>query len=118
MPGKLTTHVLDTSHGRPAAGMTIELYRFEREGWSMIKTVQTNADGRTDEALLDGAQMIVGVYELVFRVGDFFARQGGDTTRPRFLDAVPIRFGISDANANYHIPLLTSRYSYSTYRGS
>ena len=118
MPGKLTTHVLDTSHGRPAAGMTVELYRFEREGWSMIKTVTTNNDGRTDEALLDGAQMVAGVYELVFRVGDFFARQGGDTVRPRFLDAVPIRFGISDANANYHIPLLTSRFSYSTYRGS
>jgi 5-hydroxyisourate hydrolase len=118
MPGKLTTHVLDTSHGRPAAGMTVELYRFEREGWSMVKTVQTNADGRTDEPMLDGAQMITGVYEIVFRVGDFFAKQGGDTVRPRFLDAVPIRFGISDPNANYHVPLLTSRYSYSTYRGS
>jgi 5-hydroxyisourate hydrolase len=118
MPGKLTTHVLDTSHGRPAAGMTIELYRFEREGWSVIKTVTTNSDGRTDEPMLDGAQMIVGVYEMVFRVGDFFARQGGDTVRPRFLDAVPIRFGISDPNANYHVPLLTSRYAYTTYRGS
>jgi 5-hydroxyisourate hydrolase len=118
MPGKLTTHVLDTSHGRPAVGMTVELYRFEREGWSMVKTVTTNNDGRTDEPMLDGAQMIVGVYEMVFRVGDFFSRQGGDTVRPRFLDAVPIRFGISDTNANYHIPLLTSRFSYSTYRGS
>ena len=118
MPGKLTTHVLDTTHGRPAAGMWIELYRYEREGWALLKSVQTNADGRTDEPLLLEGEMIAGVYELVFRVGEFFARTSGDTARPRFLDAVPVRFGISDENSNYHVPLLTSRWAYSTYRGS
>ena len=90
MPGKLTTHVLDTSHGRPAVGMTIELYRFEREGWSMIKTVTTNNDGRTDEAMLDGAQMVAGVYEMVFRVGDFFANREATPFARVFL--TPYRF--------------------------
>jgi 5-hydroxyisourate hydrolase len=112
--------VLDTSHGRPATGMTIELYRFERgeDQWVTIKTVKTNDEGRTDEPLLQGDQFVAGTYELVFRVGDYFAQSTGESPRLRFLDAVPVRCGISDPNQDYHIPLLTSRYSYSTYRGS
>ena len=116
--GKLTTHVLDTAHGKPAAGMTIELCKIERLGTATLKTVVTNKDGRTDEPLLAGDDLLVGVYELVFHVGEYFAHQGGDTVRPRFLDKVPIRFGIADHDAHYHVPLLTSRFAYSTYRGS
>ncbi len=118
MPGKLTTHVLDTAHGRPAAGMKIELCKIEREGTATLASVVTNADGRTDGPLLEGDDLLVGVYELVFHVGEYFAHQGGDTVRPRFLDKVPVRFGIADHNANYHVPLLVSRFAYSTYRGS
>ena len=116
--GKLTTHVLDTAHGKPAAGMTIELCKIERLGTATLKTVVTNKDGRTDEPLLEGDDLLVGVYELVFHVGEYFAHQGGDTVRPRFLDKVPIRFGIADHDAHYHVPLLCSRFAYSTYRGS
>ena len=110
MPGKLTTHVLDTTHGKPASGMTIELCKIERAGTATLKTVVTNADGRTDEPLL--ALLEQGEYELRFAVGDYF---GGDE---RFLDGVPVRFGIADHDAHYHVPLLTSRFAYSTYRGS
>jgi 5-hydroxyisourate hydrolase len=116
--GKLTTHVLDTAHGRPAAGMTIELCKIERAGTAALKTVVTNNDGRTDEPLLVGDDLLVGTYELVFHVGAYFAGQGGDTVRPRFLDKVPVRFGIADRDAHYHVPLLCSRFAYSTYRGS
>jgi 5-hydroxyisourate hydrolase len=116
--GKLTTHVLDTAHGAPAAGMRIELCKIERAGTATLKTVVTNEDGRTDEPLLAGDDLLVGMYELVFHVGDYFAHQGGDTVRPRFLDKVPIRFGIADHDAHYHVPLLCSRFAYSTYRGS
>jgi 5-hydroxyisourate hydrolase len=116
--GKLTTHVLDTAHGRPAAGMTIELCRVERAGTVTLKTVLTNNDGRTDEPLLAGDELLVGTYELVFHVGDYFAQQGGDTVRPRFLDKVPVRFNIAERAAHYHVPLLCSRFAYSTYRGS
>jgi 5-hydroxyisourate hydrolase len=118
MPGRLTTHVLDTAHGKPAAGMKIDLCKIERAGTATLKTVATNAEGRTDEPLLEGDDLLVGVYELVFHVGEYFAHLGGDTVRPRFLDLVPVRFGISDHNSTYHIPLLVSRFSYSTYRGS
>ena len=115
---RLTTHVLDTTHGRPAAGMKIELLKHEREGTAVIKTVTTNADGRTDEPLLEGESFTTGLYELVFYVGDFFAHMAGDSVRPRFLDQVPIRFGVGIPDVNFHIPLLCSRWSYSTYRGS
>jgi 5-hydroxyisourate hydrolase len=118
MPGRLTTHVLDTAHGTPAAGMKIELCKIERAGTATLKAVVTNADGRTDEPLLEGDDLLVGMYELVFHVGDYFAHQGGDSVRPRFLDKVPVRFGVADHNAHYHVPLLTSRFGYSTYRGS
>jgi 5-hydroxyisourate hydrolase len=109
MKGKLTTHILDTARGRPAAGVEIVV---SRDG-VVLKTTRTNADGRTDEPLLEGAAFTCGTYELLFRIGDYFA---GD--EPRFLDAVPIRFGIADADAHYHVPLLASPWSYSTYRGS
>jgi len=118
MSGKLTTHVLDTSHGKPAAGMKIDLGKHEREGMAILKTVVTNQDGRTDAPLLEGEDLLVGSYELIFHVGEYFAHYGGDVERPRFLDLVPVRFGISNHNASYHVPLLCSKYGYSSYRGS
>ena len=105
----LTTHVLDTMRGQPAAGVTIELWSLDRS--KMLKSVQTNADGRTDTPLLSGDEMAAGNYELIFFVGDYFGER-------RFLDRVPVRFVISDAAAKYHVPLLVSPWSYSTYRGS
>jgi 5-hydroxyisourate hydrolase len=113
MPAKLSTHVLDLTTGRPAAGMTIELWRLTPE-LTRVKTVVTNADGRTDAPLLSADEMMVGRYELVFFVGEYF---GGKDTVP-FLDQVPIRFGLGDAGAGYHVPLLVTPWAYSTYRGS
>jgi 5-hydroxyisourate hydrolase len=103
----LTTHVLDTKNGRPAAGMKIELYSLGK----VLKTVTTNVDGRTDGPLLNEEEFATGDYELVFHVGDYF----GDRS---FLDRVPVRFTISDENAKYHVPLLVTPSAYSTYRGS
>ncbi|MGB3682200.1 MAG: hydroxyisourate hydrolase [Rubrobacteraceae bacterium] len=114
MSGFLTTHVLDTAHGKPAAGMEIELARFEAGERHSIKTVRTNDDGRTDEPLLTEAEFEVGEYEIVFSVGEYFGEDGD----PPFLDQVPIRFGISNPDSHYHVPLLASPWSYSTYRGS
>jgi 5-hydroxyisourate hydrolase len=105
----LTTHVLDTMRGCPAAGMKIELWSLDRS--KLLKTVVTNSDGRTETPLLAGDEMIAGNYELVFHVGDYFGER-------RFLDRVPVRFVISDAGAKYHVPLLVSPWAYSTYRGS
>ncbi len=105
----LTTHVLDTAKGIPAAGMTIEVWSVEPS--RLLKKVTTNFDGRVDEPLLSGAEVKTGTYELIFAVGDYFKER-------RFLDRVPIRFIISDANAKYHVPLLVSPWAYSTYRGS
>lgn len=110
MSGKLSTHVLDTAAGRPAAGMRVVL-RDAATG-EILRDVSTNADGRTDEPLLAGDTMRAGRFELIFSVGDYFQTQDG------FLDDVPVRFGISDAAANYHVPLLCTPWSYSTYRGS
>ena len=112
MPGRLTTHVLDTAHGRPAAGVVIEL----RAGDATLKTVRTNADGRTDEPLLAGDALEAREYELVFHVGDYFAADSAGALR--FLDRVPVRFSIADPGAHYHVPHLVSPWSYSTYRGS
>ncbi|HEX3358789.1 MAG TPA: hydroxyisourate hydrolase [Tepidisphaeraceae bacterium] len=114
---KLSTHVLDTAHGRPAGGMKIDFFKVEQAGNVLIKTVTTNKDGRTDQPLLEG-NLTAGTYELLFHVGDFFRQSGDQITQPPFLDVVPIRFGIADTNANYHVPLLVSPWSYSTYRGS
>ncbi len=116
MSGFLTTHVLDTAHGRPAAGMEVELARFEYGERHVLKTVKTNEDGRTDEPLMAEVEFEVGEYEIVFSAGAYFA--GSDTSDPPFLDRVPIRFGISDPEAHYHVPLLASPWAYSTYRGS
>ena len=107
----LTTHVLDTMRGRPAAGMQIELWAIAGDAPKLLKTIRTNADGRADAPLLEGDAMIAGNYELVFFVGDYFGEK-------KFLDRVPVRFVISDASAKYHVPLLVSPWRYSTYRGS
>ena len=114
----LTTHVLDTARGRPAAGMALELARLDENGdRQVLKTVRTNADGRTDEPLLAGEELTRGVYEIIFHVGEYFAGHEG-VPDPPFLDSVPLRFGIADLSAHYHVPLLASPWSYSTYRGS
>ena len=103
----LTTHVLDTARGIPASGMKIELWLSGK----LLKTVTTNADGRTDPPLLSGPEFSTGAYELVFHVGDYFGER-------RFLDRVPVHFTIDDAKVKYHVPLLVSPWAYSTYRGS
>ena len=105
----LTTHVLDTARGVPAQGMTVELWSVDQS--KRLKTVQTNGDGRIDSPLLAGNEMAAGTYELVFLVGDYFNEK-------RFLDRIPVRFTISDPGAKYHVPLLVSPWSYTTYRGS
>ena len=119
--GHLTTHVLDTANGCPAGGMTIELYRDDSVSGgtrALVKRVITNDDGRSDAPLLNGDLMKIGRYELVFFAGDYFAARGAHQTEPRFLDRVPLAFGISDTGGHYHVPLLVSPWSYSTYRGS
>lgn len=113
MAGYLTTHVLDTARGCPAAGIAITLYRIVGAGRSRIAEAVTNADGRTDAPILPAAQFAPGIYELVFHAGAYLG--GGETA---FLGEIPIRFGISDGQAHYHVPLLLSPYGYSTYRGS
>ena len=116
--GRLTTHVLDTRNGEPGAGMTIEFSVLEAGRWRPIKTVSSNADGRTDEPLLAGEAMKTGEYRLVFHVAAYFRAKGDKLPEPPFLERVPIRFGIADPAAHYHVPLLCSPWSYSTYRGS
>ena len=116
--GKLTTHVLDTAAGRPAAGVRIELFRLSGSSRKEIGDVTTNQDGRCEAPLLSGADMRPGTYELVFHVADYFRAGNVTLTEPPFLDQVPIRFGIAEAGAHYHVPLLISPYGYSTYRGS
>ncbi len=116
---RLTTHVLDTANGKPASGVVIELFRIEAKGARTLLTcTRTNADGRTDEPLLSGEACTVGEYELVFSIGAYFADDHRAKSGPAFLNLVPIRFGISDAGGHYHVPLLVSPWSYSTYRGS
>ena len=122
MPGRLTTHLLDTARGQPAAGVAIELFRLHGEGTEerrerVMRSV-SNPDGRTDRPLLQGIDLRPGRYELVFLVGDYFKTVVPDLPDPPFLDRVPVRFGIADVEAHYHVPLLVSPWSYSTYRGS
>jgi len=114
MSGKLSTHVLDLTSGRPAAGMRIELWHLDGKH-TLLKAVTTNADGRTDALLLTSMEMAMGTYELVFFVKDYFVTHRTDSP---FLDRVPVRFAIADANAAYHVPLLVTPWGYSTYRGS
>ncbi|MBE9060475.1 hydroxyisourate hydrolase [cf. Phormidesmis sp. LEGE 11477] len=118
MEGKLTTHVLDTANGCPAAGMTIELWKLEAQKHEKVSSHITNEDGRTDGPLLQADTMAVGSYELLFMAGPYFAQKTDLLPSPPFLDAIPIRFGIADLTAHYHVPLLVSPWSYSTYRGS
>ena len=117
MAGYLTTHVLDTAKGCPAAGMTVELYRIEGEKRSLVRALQTNADGRTDQPILPEAEFETGTYELVFHAGDYIDARFSPPDSPRFLDEVPIRFGMAE-EVHYHVPLLVSPFGYSTYRGS
>jgi 5-hydroxyisourate hydrolase len=112
--GKLTTHVLDTANGRPAAGLVIAVYQ---EG-KLLLSVETNADGRVDGAVLEGADFQTGIYELQFHAGDYLRKLGIALPEPLFLDVIPIRFGIADAAQHFHVPLLLSPFGYSTYRGS
>ena len=116
--GKLTTHVLDTAAGKPGKGIRIDLYRLTDGTPTLIHTRITNADGRCDAPLLEGPDFKRGKYELVFHVGSYFDTTGANLPEPKFLDDVILRFGISDAGEHYHVPLLVSPYSYSTYRGS
>jgi 5-hydroxyisourate hydrolase len=118
MPAKLSTHVLDTAHGCPARGVQIELWSLAGGTRSLLKTVRTNADGRTDAPLLAAEEMRAGQYEMVFYVGDYFAGKGSGGPPVRFLDRVPVQFGIADPAQSYHVPLLVSPWAYSTYRGS
>ncbi len=114
--GRLTTHILDTTHGGPAEAVAIRLYRSGEPRRQLITAI-SNADGRTDDALLDGDSMQTGLYELEFDVGDYFAGRGAAVDDPPFLDTVVIRFSVK-GDENYHVPLLVSPWSYSTYRGS
>ena len=118
MPAKLSTHVLDTANGCPAQGMQIELWSLDEGKPKLLKAVRTNADGRTDQPLLSAPEMRAGQYEIVFYVGDYFVGKAPSQTVARFLDLVPVRFGLADADASYHVPLLVSPWAYSTYRGS
>lgn len=116
--GKLTTHVLDTAGGHPAAGMKVELAVLEGERWRPLRAATTNADGRTDVPLAEGVAFAKGRYRLLFHVADYYRAQGLALPEPPFLDRVPVRFGIADPSADVHVPLLCSPWSYSTYRGS
>ena len=116
--GRLSTHVLDTSHGAPAAGMRIDLSVLEAGRWTALKTVRTNADGRTDAPLLAGDAMAAGQYRLLFHAGDYFRGRGVTLADPPFLDRIPVRFGIHDPDVHLHVPLLCTPWGYSTYRGS
>ena len=115
---KLSTHVLDTAHGRPAAGVAVALYRIDGGARSLLARTATNRDGRCDAPLLEGDALRAGRYELEFAAGDYFAAQGVDLPDPRFVDLVTIAFGIADPLQNYHVPLVVTPWSYSTYRGS
>ena len=117
MKGYLTSHVLDTGRGRPAAGLLIELYRFDGEIRSRLTAMTTNDDGRTDSPILDQSAFETGIYELVFHAGSYLDRIGTPPEEPRFLDIIPIRFGMSE-QTHYHVPLLLSPFGFSTYRGS
>lgn len=116
--GRLTTHVLDTAHGTPAADLEIRLFSVQDGQKTLLKTVLTNSDGRAPAPLLEGDALRAGRYELEFFVGAYFDARGTSSPQPRFLEVVPVAFGVADADAHYHVPLLVSPYGYSTYRGS
>ncbi len=116
--GKLTTHVLDAAHGCPGSSIGIELYRVEGSNLVRVASATTNGDGRCDAPLLEGDAYRSGVYQLQFHAGDYYRARGVALPEPAFLDVVVLRFGIDAAQEHYHVPLLISPYSYSTYRGS
>jgi 5-hydroxyisourate hydrolase len=116
--GKLTTHVLDNSRGIPGSGIVIQLFEVVDNHRQLILSTKTNADGRCDAPLLSDDSFKAGVYELDFHAGDYFAAQGAAVPQPAFVDVVTLRFGIADAAAHYHVPLLVTPWAYSTYRGS
>ncbi|MCI5097681.1 MAG: hydroxyisourate hydrolase [Rhodobacteraceae bacterium] len=118
MTGFLTTHVLDTARGCPASGLRIELFRMDADAPEKLAEMHTNADGRTDAPILPAGAFATGTYELVFHAGDYLRGLGLGLKDPLFLDQIPIRFGISEGDAHYHVPLLLSPFGYSTYRGS
>jgi len=115
--GRLTTHVLDLTTGKPAQGLEIELWSLEDDTSVHLKTVQTNEDGRVDEPRLKGSVLVAGIYELRFKAGEYLSRHGLTLPDPLFLDIIPSRFGVAEPDSDYHIPLLLSAYGYSTYRG-
>ncbi len=116
--GKLTTHILDTSAGKPGKNVLVQLYFLNDDSWDLIKETTTNDDGRCDAPLLEGDALKTGQYELVFHAGKYFDDAGIDLPEPKFLDEIVLRFGVPNANEHYHVPLLMSPFSYSTYRGS
>jgi 5-hydroxyisourate hydrolase len=116
--GKLSTHVLDTVHGCPAAGMAVSLHRVDASGHTLVRELTLNADGRSDGPLLDSQTMASGRWRLSFAVADYFRSRGMTLPEPPFLDVVHIDFGIADVQGNYHVPLLCSPWSHATYRGS
>ena len=115
--GRLTTHVLDTALGQPAAGVEVVLYRVKPELQELARE-QTNSDGRLNQPILEGDDFVAGVYELVFQAGNYFRAQPLDLAEPLFVDEVVLRFGINQPEQHYHVPLLVSPFAYSTYRGS
>jgi 5-hydroxyisourate hydrolase len=116
--GKLSTHVLDITQGKPGAGVKVALYAVGPEGRELLKTDVTNTDGRCSAPLLEGDALKQGKYELVFSAGEYFAAQGVALPEPRFIDEVTLAFGVAHADQNYHVPLVVSPWAYSTYRGS
>ena len=116
--GKLTTHVLDTANGCPAAGMAVTLYRLDAGAPALLERITLNHDGRADRPLLEGARFVPGRYRLVFEVAAYFRSLGTALADPPFLDEVPLDFGLATVGQHYHVPLLASPYAYSTYRGS
>ncbi|MFG6666001.1 hydroxyisourate hydrolase [Halomonas sp. HNIBRBA4712] len=116
--GRLTTHVLDTARGAPGSGITIEIFRLVAGSREHLGRAVTNSDGRCDGPILEGEHFQEGEYELVFHAGDYLRTHGVEATEPRFLDVIPLRFGVADPSEHYHVPLLLSPYGYSTYRGS
>ena len=118
MAGYLSTHILDTARGCPAEGVRIELFRLSGASIELIRTLTSNEDGRTNELVMPADEFAFGSYQLLFHAGAYLDRAGQAGTEPRFLDEIPIRFGVSDPDAHYHVPLLLSPFGYSTYRGS
>ena len=116
--GNLTTHVLDSANGCPAAGVRVELFGSSGEEMTPLADAVTNEDGRCDNPILEGDAFATGTYELRFHIGEYFAANDMDMPDPPFLDVVPIRFGVSAPDDHYHVPLLVSPFAYSTYRGS